>query len=438
MGANWRSATVSELQREGALLVEDGNHGEYRPRPDEFVQSGISFIRAADMEDGQVLFDGASKISDLARKRITKGVGKPGDVLLSHKGTVGKVALVRDDAPPFVCSPQTTFWRTLDEDRVDRRYLYAFLRSPGFHEQLRTRSGETDMAPYVSLTSQRGLSVHLPPIGHQRRIADILGALDDKIEVNRRMNETLEAMARALFKSWFVDFDPVRAKMAGRDLGLPKDIADLFPDRLVVSNPGEVPEGWSAKELGVWANALSGGTPSKAQSTFWDGEIPWVSPKVMTSIHADEADAHVTERAIGSGTRLAPVDSTLIMVRGMGLHEGVRVSQVRAPVTFNQDVKALVPNGIDPVLLLFSLLHAQPSLLKRVETSGHGTGKLPTEVLLSHRISMPSLPIQTRLSQPLRALNDRIALARQESRDLSVMRDGLLPKLLSGEVRVSN
>ena len=150
------TASVSDLQRGGSSLVEDGNHGEYRPRPDEFVEDGVALIRAADMDSGRVLFESAAKINERARQRITKGIGAPGDVLLSHKGTVGKVALVPSDAPPFVCSPQTTFWRTLDMNSLDRKYLYAFLRSPGFHAQLATRAGETDMAPDVSLTSQRG------------------------------------------------------------------------------------------------------------------------------------------------------------------------------------------------------------------------------------------------------------------------------------------
>src|SRR5688572_1933342 len=122
MESEWRTGTVSELQREGVLLVEDGNHGEYRPRADEFVDTGIAFIRAADMDAGRVLFQSASKINDRARRRITKGIGAPGDILLSHKGTVGKVAQVPADAPPFVCSPQTTFWRSLDKERLDQQY----------------------------------------------------------------------------------------------------------------------------------------------------------------------------------------------------------------------------------------------------------------------------------------------------------------------------
>ncbi|HMO55664.1 MAG TPA: hypothetical protein PJ994_14250, partial [Tepidiformaceae bacterium] len=138
MAADWRTATVSQLQNEGVLLVEDGNHGEYRPRPDEFVESGVAFVRAADMDSGAILFGSAARINDRARQRITKGIGSAGDVILSHKGTVGKVALVPDDAPSFVCSPQTTFWRTRDEQVLNRKYLYAFLRSPAFQAQLAT------------------------------------------------------------------------------------------------------------------------------------------------------------------------------------------------------------------------------------------------------------------------------------------------------------
>jgi len=246
MGGDWPTATVLELQRSGVLLVEDGNHGEYRPRPDEFVDAGVAFIRAADMNGGTVQFETSSKINTRAQQRITKGIGAPGDILLSHKGTVGKIALVPADAPPFVCSPQTTFWRTLKPEALDRTYLYAFLRSPGFNAQLATRAGETDMAPYVSLTSQRGLFVAVPPIHIQRGIGRVLGALDDKIELNQRMSESLEAMARALFKSWFVDFDPVRAKTLGADSfpSMPQDVFDELPGGWVDSQIGFIPEGW--------------------------------------------------------------------------------------------------------------------------------------------------------------------------------------------------
>lgn len=215
MGNEWPTLRVEELQVQGKLLVEDGNHGEYRPLPHEFGTGTTAFIRAADIDGGRVLFDSADRISDAALARIRKGVGQGGDILFSHKGTVGKLALVPFDAPSFICSPQTTFWRVLDPRTFDRGFLYAFMRSDGFIEQWRARKGETDMADYVSLTAQRELHVPVPSIEQQEAIGKILGGLDDKIELNRQMNRTLGAMARSLFRSWFADFDPVTAKYSG-------------------------------------------------------------------------------------------------------------------------------------------------------------------------------------------------------------------------------
>jgi type I restriction enzyme S subunit len=250
MSGEWPTKSVAELQAAGVLLVEDGNHGENRPRRNEFAGEGIQFIRAADMDGGRVLFESAQRINEVARKRIRKGIGAGGDVLLSHKGTVGKVAYVPIDAPPFVCSPQTTFWRVTDATQLDRRYIYFYLQSRPFREQLDSRKGETDMADYVSLTSQRTLKVTVPPIANQNVIATVLGALDDKIELSRRMNATMDAMARALFQSWFVDFDPVRANLDGcRPTSLDAATAALFPDSLQESAVGPIPYGWDVGRL---------------------------------------------------------------------------------------------------------------------------------------------------------------------------------------------
>src|SRR4051794_21818235 len=107
-------ATVKSLQDEGVLLVQDGNHGEYRPRSNEFTSDGTSFVRAADLGAGAILFHQASRINEVALQRITKGIGAPLDTIVSHKGTVGRVAFAPADCEQFVCSPQTTFWRSLE------------------------------------------------------------------------------------------------------------------------------------------------------------------------------------------------------------------------------------------------------------------------------------------------------------------------------------
>jgi type I restriction enzyme S subunit len=402
----------------------------YRNQPDFAV-----LVRLVDHNSGWngdfVYVDKASY--DFLRKSALE----VGDVVIANVGAnAGTVFRVPNLHRPMTLGPNAVLCRPRDEDVLSRDFLYYYLVSDTGQDSVRSiLSGSAQ--PKFNKTDLRRLAVPVPPAAEQRAITRILRTLDDKIELNRRMSETLEAMARVLFKSWFVDFDPVRAKMEGRDPGLPKYLADLFPARLVESELGEIPEGWTAKPLGAWVDALSGGTPSKSDSRYWNGDIPWISPKVMTAVHADEADAYVTEQAIGNGARLAPHGSTLVMVRGMGLHEGVRVSQARRAVTFNQDVKALVGQSIDATLLLFAVLHAQPSLLQRVESSGHGTGKLPSDVLLALPISMPDSATQGYLAEPLRVMNGRIAAARDESVTLAILRSTLLPQLISGNIRVS-
>ena len=249
------------------------------------------------------------------------------------------------------------------------------------------------------------------------------------------MNETLEAMARAIFKDWFVDFGPTRAKAEGRGPYLAPEIWSLFPGRL---DDEDKPVGWERIPLREAAGVSSGGTPAKENAEYWNGPIPWVSPKVMTDIHVSRLDDRVTSMAIGCGTRVASSGSVLIMVRGMGLHQGVRISQARRDVTFNQDVKALAPRRLCGTHLLYGLLDAAPYLFSKVEASGHGTGKLPTEILDGLDFVVPDDAVRLRLIKPLDALNDRIAANHVESYTLAALRDLLLPKLMSGEIRVKD
>jgi type I restriction enzyme S subunit len=435
MTDDWRIATVAELQRDGILRVEDGNHGEYRPRPNEFTDSGVAFIRAADMDAGRVLFETASRINDVARRRITKGIGAPGDILLSHKGTVGKLALVRDDAPPFVCSPQTTFWRTLDEEKIDRGYLYTFLRSRGFRDQLAMRAGETDMAPYVSLTSQRSLSVALPPIDAQRAIAHILGTLDDKIELNRRMNGTLEAMARALFKSWFVDFDPVRAKAEWRDPGLPRPIADLFPDSFQDSKLGEIPAGWHPHSLPEVVEV----NPTRQ---LRKGEpAPYLDMANMpTQGHTPD---EVIERLFGSGMRFVNGDTLVARITPClengktALVDFLGESQVGWGST-----EYIVLRPKPPLPNEFGYCLARSTGFRdfaiQSMTGTSGRQRVPAESLSHFFLAVPSPQIAELFGGIARPLLFRAGKVASQSRTLAALRDTLLPKLISGELRVKD
>ena len=183
-----------------------------------------------------------------------------GDVVITKDSEkyddIGVPALVREDIPGLVCGYHLAILRPMPS-KIEGNYLFYALCTSGVQHQF--HSYANGVTRFGLRKADIGLvEIPLPPLPEQRAIAHILGTLDDKIELNRRMNETLEEMARALFKSWFVDFDPVRAKMEGRDTGLPPDVADLFPDRLVESELGEIPEGWEVKALGECIDVARG------------------------------------------------------------------------------------------------------------------------------------------------------------------------------------
>lgn len=433
----WPMRSVIELQDEGALLVEDGNHGEYRPRSDEFGQGEYAFIRAADMDGGRVLFESAQRINDKAVSRIRKGFGQGGDVLFSHKGTVGKLALVPLDAPPFVCSPQTTFWRTLDEERLDRRYLYCFMRSRPFTDQWMARSNETDMAAYVSLTAQRQLDLALPAIDDQRAIAGILGALDDKMEQNRRTLRALERLAKAVFRAWFVDFEPVKAKAAGATSfpSMPQQVFDALPTRFVDSDIGPVPEGWEVKALSSVCTLVSGGTPKRSEPAYWDGEVPWYSVKDAPSdgeLWVIDTTERITDDGLAnSAARMAPKGCTIISARGtVG-----KLAMAGTPMAFNQSCYGLLPgDGYSFGHLHLLMQTAVAELQQRTHGSVFDTITRATfEGLL---VAKPESDVVSAFESVVAPTFELMLASLQESSKLAEVRDYLLPGLLSGQVQV--
>ncbi len=286
MSGNLRKHDVSDLINQKVLVIGDG----YRAKNSELSKAGLPFARAGNISNGFQFSDADCFPEDQLHKVGEKN-SRPGDTVFTSKGTVGRFAFVRKDTPQFVYSPQLSFWRSLNESILHPRFLYYWMSSEEFYIQFKSVAGQTDMAEYVSLRDQRQMHITLPPLPEQRAIAHVLGTLDDKIELNRRMNETLEEMARSLFKSWFVDFDPVRAKAALKQhalghnavpdgesgangaapaaewtvqraraylAGMDPRIADLFPDRLVDSELGEIPEGWEVKGLDNIAEFTNG------------------------------------------------------------------------------------------------------------------------------------------------------------------------------------
>jgi type I restriction enzyme S subunit len=432
-GKSIEVATVSELSEREVIFVEDGNHGENRPRQDEFAATGIAFLRPPDLKDGRVDFQSCSRINDAGFKRVRKGIGRRGDIILTHRATVGRIAITDDDAPEvFVTNPGTTIWRSTDPNVLDQRFLYCFMRSAAFMDQLWSQVGNNSTFDYVSLTQQRGLRVAYPPIAEQKAIAAVLGALDDKIELNRRMNATLETMARALFQSWFMDFDPVRAKLDGRQpVGLNPGTAALFPEQLEDSPLGQIPKGWSPQSLpeAIEVNprrALKSGTIA-----------PYLEMKNLpTQGHAAE---EVVDREFSSGTKFQNGDTLLARITPClengktGYVDFLKYAQVGWGST---EYIVLAPRP--PLPPQFGYLLARSDALRthaiQNMTGTSGRQRVPSECFNTFWLAVPPPDIAERFDELTAPLMAKIKANADQSRILATLRDALLPKLLSGEL----
>ncbi|HKZ37714.1 MAG TPA: restriction endonuclease subunit S [Chryseolinea sp.] len=420
---------VAELEQNGTLLVQDGNHGEYRPRQHEFGNGKTAFIRASNLDQGRVFFESSDHINDVASNRIRKGIGQGGDIIFSHKGTVGKLALTPLDAPPFVCSPQTTFWRTLNENAIDRRYLYYFMQSEEFVNQWSSRKGETDMADYVSLTAQRELHIRLPHINVQRVIARILGALDEKIELNHQMNHTLEAMAQAIFNSWFVDFDPVTAKADGRKpYGMNDEVAALFPAHFVGSRLGPIPESWNIKSLDEIADFLNG----LALQNY-----PAENDEYLPVIKITELKSGVTEKSDKASTDIPPeyiIDNGDVIFSWSGSLEVVIWCDGQGAL--NQHLFKVTSKNYPKWFYYFWLLYHLPDFREIASGKATTMGHIRRHDLTDAKVICVDDKIIKVADGIISPLIQKVIENKIQNHTLASIRDTLLPKLLSGEIRI--
>jgi len=436
--------TVSELVSASKIFVEDGNHGENRPRQDEFCEqgNGIPFLRPPDLKEGRVDFRNCDFINAQGFARVRKGIGKPGDVILTHRATVGRIAITGSDAPTvFVTNPGTTIWRSLDKDLLDQRYLYFYMSSRIFQDRLFSEVGHTSTFDYVSLTQQRTLPVVIPEIRLQRQIAHILGTLDDKIELNRKTNETLEAMAKALFKSWFVDFDPVRAKAEGRPTGLPAEISDLFPDSFEDSELGEIPSGWAVTTVGEVTDLVTKGTtPTSIGGAFSSEGIPFYKVESISdeghiipgkcAFIDDKSDALLARSRIEEGDILFSIAGTIGRVAQM--------TRFDIPANTNQALAIARPSNrrISSTLLFYFLRERGRIDLALSRTVQSVQANFSLSELKSIPLALPQQSSRIALEDIFDSLRKKISSNQRNSFSISALRDTLLPKLISGEIRI--
>lgn len=424
--ANWESPRLDEVAD-----VIDSLH-----KTPKYSTDGFRMVRVTDVRGGFLDLSNAFFVAEEVFKEFSKR-HKPqqGDIVFSRVGSYGNASYVKADEP--FCLGQNT---AVIIPKINSRFLHQCLESKVVKRQIEESAvGSTQKT--ISLKSINALRIPLPPETERDAIASILGALDDKIELNRRMNATLESLARAIFKSWFVDFDPVKinagqmpASSAIPTTHDPK-VLDLFPSTFQDSELGPIPAGWEVGPVLEQADLLSGGTPKTKVDEYWHGGIPWASAKDVSQ--CGEAFLIQTEKTISalglekSSTKMIDKYSTVVVSRGATTG---RLTMFGDDIAMNQTCYALRSKNETP---FFLYCHAR-NFIERLVDSAHGSvfDTITTSTFKITDVMLPTKSVAEEYDRVVEPIFSRILSNLLESEMLGRNRDMLLPQLLSGELPV--
>jgi type I restriction enzyme S subunit len=382
------------------------------------------------MRGGRIELAGARRISREHYLEWTrKAKPSANDVVLSRRCNPGETAVAPAGAE-FALGQNLVLLRA-DGTKVYPPFLRWLVRGPDWWEQIGKFNNVGAVFDSLKCADIPKFELLIPPLPEQRAIAHILGTLDDKIELNRRMNETLEAMARALFKSWFVDFDPVRAKAEGRDPGLPKALADLFPARLVDSELGEIPEGWEVGNL----RELSALNPEVWMKQTRPPEINYVDLSNTKWGRIEAVTVTAAADAPSRAQRVLRLGDTIVGTVRPGNGSYALISE--GGLTGSTGFAVLRPSAPRYAEFVYLAATADQNIdaLAHLADGGAYPAVRP-EVVASTPVVRPADEVLGQFSLASGPLLAKMAHNEREIRTLAAVRDTLLPGLISGQVRV--
>lgn len=398
-----------------------------------YASVGLPMVRVTDVKDGFLSLDSCVKVSDEVFAQFTRNhTPVQGDIVISRVGTYGVFSYVSSN--DRFCLGQNT---AVIHPHESSRFIYYALRSPQTRNLIEERVvGSTQKT--LSLRHIRELPIPFPQLSERTAIAETLGALDDKIEQNRRMGRALEGLARATFNAWFVDFEPVKAKAAGQTSfpGLPLDAFATLPDRLTDSPIGPVPQGWAVRPIGDLVSVKGGGTPSTKVAEYWHGGTHfWATPKDLSGLHDPillRTERRITDagaECISSG--VMPENTVLLSSRAPVGYTAL----AKVPVAVNQGFIAMTCDGPLPP---HYLLHWTRSALEEIKSRASGTTfpEISKTAFRPIPAVVPTPRVVAEFEGFAQCLFDLIEASARQSRQLGDLRDFLLPRLLSGSVRV--
>lgn len=407
----------------------------------DFHDHGVPLVRLSGLDRGASLLAGCNYLDPgLVAKKWAHFALQKGDILLSTSASLGRIAVVDDEGVGAIAYTGIIRMRPRD-DRLVAPFIRYLLEGPSFQQQAEA-FGAGSVIRHFGPMHLRQMTVSLPPPYEQRAIAHILGTLDDKIELNRRANETLEAMARALFKAWFVDFEPVRAKLEdrwqrGQSLpGLPAQLYDLFPDRLVESELGEIPEGWAQRRVGDIGAIICGKTPSTSIPDFYGDDIPFITiPEMHGNIFATAIKKRLSHDGAKSQAKkmLPPGSICVSCIATLGL-----VIITTEPSQTNQQINSVVPAQDNETYFWYWTLKNLGEEIKAGGSGGSVLGNLSTGRFAELDVNASTRPLRLAYNSSVESFFGKILKNELESQSLAKLRDTLLPKLISGELRIKD
>jgi len=458
MASEWREIEIGKYAK-----VQGG----FAFKGIDFKVTGIPVVKIKNVKERVIDLDDCGFVDEVVAIQTANYSIKSGNVLISMTGSgasapnslVGRVARHNGHDDEFLINQRVGRFLIKDKARLDERFLYYYL-SPK-ERQWEFVAIATGSANQVNISAKQieSFCIKLPPLPEQKAIAHILGSLDDKIELNRQMNQTLEQMAQAMFKSWFVDFDPVidnalaqgneipeelqpraeqRLALGGKRQPLPEHIQRLFPSEFEFSDELDkwVPKGWRIKEISTFGSIICGKTPPKKIPENYNGEYPFIKiPNMHNEIYAINPDESIS--AIGASTQsnklLPPGTVCVSCIATVG-----KVILTHKKCFTNQQINSIIPHSLPDRYFLYFEMLSNEKLFNDIASSGSATLNMNTSTFKRIKLLTPPIVLRTIFGEQVKDNFDNILVKSLENEDLIKLRDTLLPKLISGEVRVGD
>ena len=427
----WATTTIKEIADKVAM----GPFGS-SIKVDTFVSEGVPIISGQHLHGFRVDDEpGFNFISPGHAQQLANANVQHGDIVFTHAGNIGQVSYIPADSKfeRYVIS-QRQFYMRCDRSKAVPEFVTMYFRSPEGQHQLLANTSQVGVPSIAQpVTYLRTIQLRLPSLPEQRAIAHILGTLDDKIKLNRRMTKTVEALARALFTSWFVKFDPVRAKMADRDSGLPKHIAALFPDRFVESEMGEIPEGWKVGTLEDVASL----NPESWSTRNAPDEIVYVDLSNTKWGCIEKLETYPWKAAPSRGRRVLRRGDTIVGTVRPGNGSFSLVG--RDGLTGSTGFAVLRPKTPSDAELIWCAATSQDNIDRLTHLADGGAyPAVRPEVIAATKLPLADFATRAAFSSVAASLLNQANAIRQQSQTLAALRDTLLPKLISGKMRVND